>query len=786
MTDKLAKRRQRRLGVASIFLLVLAATLAAPFLLTTRLVNFALEQVFPANRPSVGSATLRLSGRLVLRDLLLHDTGQLARQPLVIAREIDAAFGWRELLSRQIHQIRADNVIVYARSNGPSQLSLLDLLFELSKPGSFAASSNRASRPPWVGTLDVQGMVHLEAIRRFAPANSDLPMGLQMSMSGPRGDPSRHFLVVIGEVRQMTEEIPEKPRATAIEPVPRADAAFGLRADVETQPAAGGTRIVVHRLAASQANITIEADSLRQFVAALPREVQGGIETSVANLWASGELDPPGLANGKQLSGKLIFAGLRMRIPGSSKMMVGLDDLMGAVKIDTPLPLGPGTAITVERLQARDLEASIEADTVRHYVATLPPELQGRIETGLGSLSASGKLDLQRPTNHEHLAGSLAVAGLRMRITGSPQMMVSLDDLEGAASINTNLPPETEAAITIKRVQVKNTNASLEADILHRYIKKMPANLPGRIEANLELLDASGLIGSEAKHPTSFRGNIRLHNLSSHLPAGAKNEFSVDRLTAAASVESRLDHWEPAALKVHDGVTRWSGLTYGDNAVSNFDASWQIESQMLTVDRLAAQIFDGNISGSPQWDLVTHAMPRCDFQIKSIDMHAALANASPEHLDAEGNASGSLHMALSKEGELSGYVNLAFDGPGTLRIGQIEEVKQMLVGNFGADMANMAMHDLAHYPFKEGKLHLESLSENSQLKIKFVRQPRTTADKTPPHKEIINGKEVWVGSLVVPTIDMTLPISGESFAEILSMISGLHPLIQSVSQQPGK
>jgi hypothetical protein len=783
VTDKLVKRRQRRLGVATLFLFLLAAILAAPFLLTTRLVNFALAQVFPANRPSVGSATLSLSGTLVLRDLLLHDTGVLARQPLVMAREIDAAFGWKELLSRQIRRIRAEDVIVYLRSNGPSQLSLLDLLFELSKPRSSAAS-NRGSRPLWVGTLDVQGVVHLEAIRRFAPANSDLPIGLQMSMSGARVDPSRHFLVVIGEVRQMTEEIPEKPRVIAIEPVPQADVAFGLRADVETQPAAGGTRVVVHRLTASQADITIETDSLRHFGVALPREVQGSIETSVANLWASGELDPPGLANGKQLSGKLVFAGLRMHLPGSSRMMVRLDDVTGVAKINTPLPPGPGTAVTIERLQARDAKASIEVDTVRHYVTKLPPELQGRIETSLGNLFASGKLDLQQPANHDHLAGGLAFSGLRMRITGSPQMMVSLDDLEGAASINTNLPPQAD--ITIKRVQVKNTNASIEADILRRYIKKLPASLHGRIEANLELLDASGLIGSGAKHPTSFRGNIRLHNLSSHLPGGARNAFSVDRLTAAASVESRLDLWEPATLKVHDGVTRWSGLTYGDNAVNNFDASWRIESQMLTVDRLAAQIFDGHIGGSPQWELVTHTMPRCDFQINSIDMHAALANASPEHLDAEGKASGSLHMALSNEGELSGYVDLAFDGPGTLRIGQIEEVKQMLVGNFGADMANMAMHDLAHYPFKEGKLHLESLGENSQLKVKFVRQPRTAADRTPPHKEIINGKEVWVGSLVVPTIDMTIPISGKSFAEILSMISGLHPLIQAVSQQPGK
>ena len=199
MSNKPAKRRLRRLSwVVAVLLPLLAAMLVAPFLLTTQLVRFALGQVFPANRPSVGSATLSFSGTLVLRDLLLHDTGPLARQPLVMAREIDAAFGWRELLSRQIRQIRAENVMVYARSNGPSQLSLLDLLFELSKPRSSAAS-NRGSRPLWVGTLDVQGMVHLEA-RHFAPANSDLPIGLQMSMSGARVDPSRHFLVVIGEV----------------------------------------------------------------------------------------------------------------------------------------------------------------------------------------------------------------------------------------------------------------------------------------------------------------------------------------------------------------------------------------------------------------------------------------------------------------------------------------------------------------------------------------------------------------------------------------------------------
>ncbi|HYL59917.1 MAG TPA: hypothetical protein VEU51_13695, partial [Candidatus Acidoferrales bacterium] len=127
-----------------------------------------------------------------------------------------------------------------------------------------------------------------------------------------------------------------------------------------------------------------------------------------------------------------------------------------------------------------------------------------------------------------------------------------------------------------------------------------------------------------------------------------------------------------------------------------------------------------------------------------------------------------------------------FDGPGTLRVGQIDEVKQMLVGNFGLDLANLAMHDLEHYPFRQGALHLESAGENSELKIKFVRQPKSAADVVSPHKEIINGREVMVGSLVVPTIDMTIPIIGQSLAEILAIVGGVHPQFGSAGSKPAK
>lgn len=582
MSDKPPQRRLRRLRWgAAVLLLLLTAMLVAPFLLTTQLVRLALGQVFSANSPSVGSAALSPSGALVLHDLMLHDTGALAQQPLITVREIDAAFGWAELLSRRIRRIHVEDVTVYARSNGPSQLSLLDLFFDRSQSGP-PAESNRGTLPLGIDMLDVQGLIHLEPVRGFVSANADWPLALQMTMSGDRLALSRQFRVTIGEVRQLPEKIPEKPSVAVTEPASSADAAFGLRAEVDTQPAAGGTRIVVHRLAARQAALTIEADTLRQ------------------------------------------------------------------------------------------------------YVAKLPPELQGRIETSLGAL------------------------------------------------------------------------------------------------------DVSGLIGSGMGDAIGFSGNILLQDLSVRSPDGGKHAFALDRFTVAGSVESRLDRWAPAALKVRDGVMQWVALTYSNNALNNLDVSWRIDGQMLVTDRGTVQIFAGHISGSPAWDLVTHAMPRCDFQLKSINIHEALANLSPEHLDAEGNVSGFLHLVLSKEGELSGYVDLTFDGPGILRIGEIEEVKQMLIGNFGLDLANLAMHDLKYYPFKEGRLYLESLGKNSQLKIKFVRQPRTEADMTPPHKEIINGKEVWVGSLVVPAIDMTIPITGKSFAEILSLVSGVHPLIETVSEQHGK
>jgi hypothetical protein len=376
-------------------------------------------------------------------------------------------------------------------------------------------------------------------------------------------------------------------------------------------------------------------------------------------------------------------------------------------------------------------------------------------------------------------------AGLRLHTPRMSQVVLNLNDVSGIVRINTRLPLKFGTAITIERLQIRKAEASIPADDLRRHVPRLPPDLHGSIDAHLDAFDLSGLIGSEPGYAVGFNGNIDMHELSVHSPLGGRHAFALQGLSSTASIESPLDRWTPAALKVHEGLTQWASLTYGTNAVHNLDASWQIVGNVLTVSHFTARIFNGTISGSSALDLVTREMPPSDFQITSINAHEALTNISPEHLDAEGNTTGSMHLMLSK-GELTGHLNLAFDGPGVLRVGQTEEVQRALAGNFGLDMANLAMHDLDHYPFRTGALDLESVGSNCQLKVRFVRQPRAQSDVTTPRKEIVNGKEVLVRSLVVPIIDMTIPITGESLGEILSMASGINPVITGFSAQAGK
>ena len=659
------KRSLRKLiWIAGAIFFVLVAIAAIPFLATAEFARYALAMLYPSNTPTVGSVILRPNGTVVVRDLVLHDTGALGAQPLITVSAINATFGWRDLLAgRKLRRIRVADARIYARSNASSQLSLLDLFFgRTNKP-------NRATLPIWADEIDVDGIVHREPFEGFASGTAEWPLKFQITMFGDRGNPSRRIMLSVGSERHTTD--------------------FGVSAVAETNPTAGGTRVLLRSLTAQHGALAIEADALREFVAKLPREMKGRIDASIASLSASGELDilDPSAAPmpGPRLFASLAFAGVRVRAPAKSHSVLSLDDLSGAIKVDTPIPPGAATSITIDRLKLVNAGGSLDADTVRGYTTKVPVGLHGLVESKIGSLSVSGRVK-----------------------------------------------------------------------------------------------------GIGAKATMGFSGDINMQDLSVHSPPGAEPAITLDGLTVAGRVETPLDRWAPASVKVDAGHTRWATLSYGDNAVTNFDASWRIDNHLLSTDHVAAQIFDGTITGAPSFDLVTHAIDHCDLQLKSIDVHKALTNVSPEHLDAVATASGLIHLAMSPARDLSGNVDLAFDGPGTLRIGQIDEVKQMLVGNFGLDMANLAMHDLERYPFREGTMHLESAGENSVLKIKFLRQPKSAADVISPHKEIINGQEVMVGSLVVPKIDMTIPITGQSLAEILSIVSGVHPMIEAANPTSSK
>ncbi len=753
---------------------LLVLIFASPFLFTTRLVRMALAHVFPRNDPTLGRAVLNFSGSLTLHNLILHDTGPSASSPLVTIDELRAEFDWTELPSRRLRSLEAHGVTLYARSNARSQLSLLDLI--LAHP---ATAQKSATAPFWIDSVNVNGRIHRETLTAFeSTANPDGKLLLKMTTSGDRGNPSRTIHAEIGDVEQ--SNVPG-PNAGSIPPARKSDKNFGMSAEIAAEPFASGTRVTVSRFAAKNAALAVDADSLRTLITAIPIELTGRIDAGLTSLSGFGVVDLPA-AGAAKLNAKIELTKAYLRAPGGPRLSLNLDLASADANVDTPLPLGAATALTFDRLNASSSKFTIAAATLRHYLPAVPPEITGLLEISLGTLKASGGLKPNDAGRAQHLDASLSFDGVRIRVPAKSQPLANIGDLSGAVKIDTPLKLGPATAITVERLQMKNVNSSLDADAIRRYAPKIPADLRGSVDTSFDQLDLSGKIGATPAGGTAFSGNLRLQNFSAKAPAAGSNLFALDRLTLAAMIDSPIDHWTPAAVKIRDAITTIARLSYGINSVSNLDAAWHDDGELLACDRCAVEIFDGRINGTPAFDLITHEMPAHVLEIHGVDVHQALANVSPDHIDADGKASGVVHLALAREGNLSGDVDLAFDGPGLLKIGEIQEVKQMLVGNFGMDMANLAMRDLRHFPFKEGSLHLESAGENTLLKIKFVRQPKTAADAITPHKEIINGQEVLVGSLVVPTIDMTIPITGQSLAEILSIVSGIHPMIQTASE----
>src|SRR5262249_21232595 len=146
--------------------------------------------------------------------------------------------------------------------------------------------------PLWIDTLQVKGTIHSETIRGLVSATADWPLMMQMTMSGGRLEPMQRLHIAIGDGRQLPEKIEEKPAGGASKSVRRADAAFGVRADLEIQAMARTTRVEIDRLAARQVSLVIEAEALRQYAPKLPADLRGPITASLGALDVSGRVGP--------------------------------------------------------------------------------------------------------------------------------------------------------------------------------------------------------------------------------------------------------------------------------------------------------------------------------------------------------------------------------------------------------------------------------------------------------------------------------------------------------------
>ena len=324
--------------LAAAILALIGLIAAAPLLFASQLARLTLSHLFPRNRPTLGSASIRPSGVLIMREPLLRDVGASEDRRLVAIHELRVDFRWSDLLLRRIRQLRVNQITIYARTNDASQLSLLDLLV-----GNFAPSGpNRSAVPFWIDALDVTGTIHREAIAGFPEAGTaDWPLLLSMAMSGARPYPARQINLRIGDLAA-TANVAALDHQTA-------DTAFGVRAKVETHQTADGTDLIFHHVEARNAALVFDADMMRKLAANFPQEFEGRIEAGLADLSAAGELDLPVQGSG-QLTGSVSFADVRARAPGKSQMMLSLDDLTGSVKVDSPLPPGTATSINLVRL----------------------------------------------------------------------------------------------------------------------------------------------------------------------------------------------------------------------------------------------------------------------------------------------------------------------------------------------------------------------------------------------------------------------------------------------------
>ena len=202
------KKRSRwrwvwRVGGGILVLLILV--LAIPFVFTGSVVRWGIGRSgYERFSPEVGSATLSVGGELELRDVVLHELPPHRERVLVKAGKLRVRFGWGDVFSSTVQDVRAEDVTVYARGGENGGMTVAELWgaeetgAARSAPATQASSSVAASAPFWMDHLDCVGRVEVEGLWGIEAAG--FPFEVSMQMSGARTTPTRRLSVAAGEL----------------------------------------------------------------------------------------------------------------------------------------------------------------------------------------------------------------------------------------------------------------------------------------------------------------------------------------------------------------------------------------------------------------------------------------------------------------------------------------------------------------------------------------------------------------------------------------------------------
>lgn len=270
--------------------LAVAGALAVPFVFTTTLVRYYLKHSdYAPFHITLDRATLGPTGRLTLRNLLVHDIREHTGRPLLSVSAARIDFAWTQLGQRRVHLIDVDGLQLYLRAANDQPLSLLRLANPPDAPSSAVATapasapaSAAASTPPfWFDELVITGSAHVEGFEawtQFLPDSmkAGIPLKLHAQTTGNARQPTRDLALVLGD--------PE-----ASDSAPALAARLSLKPDPD-----GDIDVTLSNVSLRRASVSLAPETIAKFLprfAAAPADLRRRYDVSLDALQITGLLE---------------------------------------------------------------------------------------------------------------------------------------------------------------------------------------------------------------------------------------------------------------------------------------------------------------------------------------------------------------------------------------------------------------------------------------------------------------------------------------------------------------